>query len=69
MLRFGSENPERMRIIEKYGQGFDLIYLDGRDDARLEIVKKGILNGGDLEFLSKISGYSIEFLEKIKEDL
>ncbi len=54
MLRFGSENPERMRIIEKYGQGFDLIYLDGRDDARLEIVKKGILNGGDLEFLSNL---------------
>ncbi len=69
MLKLESENPERMRIIEKYGQGYDLFYFDGKYDARLEMVIKGILNGGDLEFLSKISGFSIEYLKKLKKDL
>lgn len=69
MLRLESENPERMRIIEKYGQGYDLLYFDAQYETRLEDAKSFIRCGVDLEIISKALGYSIEFLEKIKKEL
>lgn len=69
MLKLESENPERMRIIEKYGQGYDLFYIDGKYDAKREIARKGLLQGLDLNIISELTGFSIEYLKKIKKDL
>ncbi len=69
MLKLESENPERMRIIEKYGQGYDLIYFDGKYDAKIEIARNGILKGLDLNIISALTGFSIEYLKEIKKDI
>mgnify|MGYP003302317059 CR=1 FL=1 len=57
MLRYETENPERMKVISKYGQGFDLIYFDGKSDginqSKWEIAKKLIALGIDVETIER----------------
>ena len=37
MLTSQTKNPDVKKIIEKYGQGFDVIYFDGRFDENLKL--------------------------------
>ncbi|MBQ8017835.1 MAG: hypothetical protein IJ258_06980 [Methanobrevibacter sp.] len=38
-----TKNPEVERIIQKYGEGFDTIYFDGKADGILKIAQKGLM--------------------------
>ena len=35
MLKTQTKNSEVQRIIDKYGEGFDVIYFDGKADGKL----------------------------------
>lgn len=73
MLRYETENPERMKVISKYGQGFDLIYFDGKSDginqSKWEIAKKLIALGIDVETIAKGTGLTIDQIKELKRKL
>ena len=69
MVKLESENPEIMRIIEKYGEGFDVIYFDGKADAKIEDAKNFLAEGIDEEIISRCTGISLEVIEKLKRKL
>ena len=77
MLKTQTRNPEVQRIIEKYGEGFDTIYFDGKADgkieekaeAKLDIVKKGLSDGIDEGIISRLTGFSIDQIKDIKRKL
>jgi hypothetical protein len=64
-----SRNPEVSRIIEKYGQGFDVIYFDGKEDGKRDAAEKFLARGFDEEVISECTGISIDELKKIKRKL
>ena len=65
--------PEVARIIAKYGQGFDVIYFDGKADGKaegkLDTAKNLLAEKVDEEIISKCTGISIEELKKLKRKL
>ena len=68
------QNSEVQRIIDKYGEGFDVIYFDGKadgkTDGKLEVVKKGLANGIDEETISILhNDFSIDQIKNIKRKL
>ena len=69
MLTSQTKNPDVKKIIEKYGQGFDVIYFDGRFDAKLEIALNFLREGFDEEVISRNTGISIAELKKLKRKL
>ena len=73
MLKTQTRNPEVQRIIEKYGEGFDTIYFDGKADGKIEgkldIVKKGLSDGIDEGIISRLTGFSIDQIKDIKRKL
>ena len=81
MLKTQTRNPEVQRIIEKYGEGFDTIYFDGKTDgktegkaegkaeAKLDVVKKGLSDGIDEGIISRLTGFSIDQIKDIKRKL
>ena len=73
MLKTQTKNSEVQRIIDKYGEGFDVIYFDGKadgkTDGKLEVVKKGLANGIDEETISILTGFSIDQIKNIKRKL
>ena len=56
-----TKNSEVERIVEKYGQGFDSIYFDGKadgivegsNDTKLEIARNLLRNGLDIDFVAR----------------
>lgn len=69
MLKTQTRNSEVQRIIEKYGEGFDTIYFDGKADGKLDVVKKGLTDGIDEEIISRLTGFSINQIKDIKRKL
>ena len=69
MLTTETKQSEVERIIEKYGQGFDVIYFDGKADGKLEVVINLIKNGFDEEVISINTGLSIDQIRNIKRKL
>ena len=69
MLKTQTKNSEVQRIIDKYGEGFDVIYFDGKADGKIEVVKKGLANGIDEETISILTGFSIDQIKNIKRKL
>lgn len=85
MLKTQTKNSEVERIIEKYGQGFDVIYFDGKEDGfkdgfkdgfndgfndgKLDVAKNLLAEGLDLNIISRNTGISINELEKLKRKL
>jgi hypothetical protein len=67
------KNPEVERIIEKYGQGFDVIYFAGRADARAELrqncTRKLLAHGVDEKIISECLDIPIDELQKLKKEI
>ena len=73
MLKTKPTNPKIIRILEKYGPGFDEIYYNGYEDGIIlsskKIARKCLEAGMDINIISRSTGISIEELEKIKRTL
>lgn len=77
MLKTETKNSEVSRIIEKYGEGFDVIYFDGKADGinqgfaegKLDVAKNLLSEGIDEEVISRTTGISIENLKELKRKL
>ena len=73
MLKTLTKNAEVERIIEKYGQGFDSIYFDGKADgineAKIEIARNLLNYGSDIEFIARNTGLSIDKVKNLKREL
>ena len=69
MLKYKTENPEVRRIVERYGPGFDVIYFDGKDDAKLESATNLLNEGIDEEIISRCIGLSIDQIRELKRKL
>lgn len=72
-----TKNSEVERIVEKYGQGFDSIYFDGKADGivegryntKLEIARNLLRDGLDVDIVSKNTRLSINEIKSIKKEL
>ena len=81
LLKTLTKNAEVQRIIEKYGQGFDSIYFDGKTDgysegkndgineAKIEVAKNFLNEGFDIELVARNTGLSIDKIKKLKGEL
>ena len=69
MLKTKPTNPKIIKILEKYGPGFDEIYYNGYEDGTWQIARKCLEAGMDINIISRSTGISIEELEKIKRTL
>ena len=73
MLKTLTKNAEVERIIEKYGQGFDSIYFDGKadgiNDTKIEVARNLLANGVDEELISECTGLSIDKIKNLKREL
>lgn len=77
MLKTLTKNPEVERIIEKYGEGFDSIYFDGKadgfnegiDDGKLQVAKNFLKKGVNIELISECTGISIDKIKNLKREL
>ena len=72
-----TRDPEVERIIEKYGEGFDSIYFDGKadgfdegfDDGKLQVARNLLSDGFDEEVVSRNTGISIDKIKNLKREL
>ena len=62
LLKTLTKNPEVERIIEKYGEGFDSIYL-------LQVARNLLRDGFDEEVVSRNAGISIDKIKNLKREL
>ena len=69
MLEAETRKSEVERVIEKYGQGFDSIYFDGKYDGKIKSALNFLANGVDEELISECTGFSMDVLEKLKREL
>jgi len=85
MLKTVTTSPEVARVIEKYGEGFHLIYFEGKEDGRnqglaegrnhgitegkLEDARNLLVEGIDEEVISRCTGISIEEIRELKRKL
>lgn len=73
MLQTQTKNSEVECIIQKYGEGFDSIYFDGKADGiidtKLDVAKKALNNGIDEEIISRLTGFSIDQIKDLKRKL
>ena len=69
LLKTQTKNTEVERIIQKYGQGFDTIYFDGKYDNKLEVARNFLEDGFDEKVISKNTGLSINEIKKLKRKL
>lgn len=81
MLKTETKNPEVARIIDKYGEGFDVIYFDGKADGfeygmnrgfadgKLDVARNLLAEGVDEEVISRSTGISIDNLKELKRKL
>lgn len=81
LLKTFTRHPEVERVIEKYGEGFDTIYFDGRadgfdeginkgiDDGKLQVARNLLRDGFDEEVVSRNTGIFIDKIKNIKREL
>lgn len=69
MLKTLTKNPEVERIVEKYGEGFDSIYFDGKADGKLQVARNLLVDGFDEEVVSRNTGFSIDKIKNLKRKL
>ena len=85
MLKTLTKNAEVERIIEKYGQGFDSIYFDGKadgyqeghnegfndgcDETKLEIARNLLNYGLSIDVIARNTCLSIDKIKKLKREL
>lgn len=77
LLKTLTKNPEVECIIEKYGEGFDSIYFDGKedgfiggiDDGKLQVARNLLGDGFDENVVSCNTGISIDKIKNIKREL
>ena len=73
MLKTKPTNPKIIRILEKYGPGFDEIYYNGYEDGYAKgelkalkiIARKCLEEGLDISIISDATGLSIEEIKSI----
>ena len=73
MLKTQTKNSEVQRIIDKYGEGFDEFYFDGKADCiienKFEVARNLLKEGVEEEFISRNTGLSIDQIKNIKRKL
>ena len=73
MLKTQTKNSEVQRIIDKYGEGFDVIYFDGKADGiienKFEVARNLLKEGVEEEFISRNTGLSLDQIKNIKRKL
>ncbi len=73
MLQTQTKNSEVERIIQKYGEGFDSIYFDGKADGiidtKLDVARNLLKDGFDEEVISRNTGLSIDQIKDLKRKL
>ena len=73
MVKAFTRDPEVERIIEKYGEGFDSIYFDGKADgfneAIIQAARTLLANGFDEDVVSHITEISIDKIKNLKRKL
>ena len=69
MLKTTTKDPKVIKILEKYGPGFDEIYYNGIEDSTIKIAKNILAKGVDMDTISQCTGLSIKELEKLKRKL
>ena len=81
LLKTLTKNAEVQRIIEKYGQGFDSIYFDGKtdgysegkndgiNDTKIAVAKNLLNNDCDIEFVARNTDLPIDKIKKLKREL
>ena len=73
MLKTLTKNPEVERIVEKYGEGFDSIYFDGKadgvTDGKIQVAKNFLEDGFNEEVVSRNTGISIDKIKNLKRKL
>ena len=77
MLKTQTKNSEVQRIIDKYGEGFDVIYFDGNADGKaegiienkFEVARNFLKEGVEEEFISRNTGLSLDQIKNIKRKL
>jgi len=73
MLKTQTNKSEVQRIIDKYGEGFDVIYFDGKADGiienKFEVARNLLKEGVEEEFISRNTGLSIDQIKNIKRKL
>ena len=69
MIRYESDNPERVAVIEKYGMGFDLIYFDGKLQSKIETAENLIVEGVDEGIISRSTGIPLKKIRELKRKL
>ena len=69
MLKTQTNKSEVQRIIDKYGEGFDVIYFDGKADGKVEVARNLLKEGVEEEFISRNTGLSIDQIKNIKRKL
>ena len=69
MLRTANQDPKIAEIVEKYGWGFDELYLNGMEDNAIKNARNLLALGVDMETISLGIGISIKELEKLKRKL
>jgi len=73
MLKTQTKNSEVQRIIDKYGEGFDVIYFDGKadgkTDGKIEVARNLLKEGVEEEFISRNTGLSLDQIKNIKRKL
>ena len=72
MLKFLKKETKDEKIagiIEKYGNGFDEVYKDGKYEGKLEGAKNLLLRGFDELFVCECMNLSISKIKKLKREL
>ncbi len=64
--------PLIIKIIDMpldYDLETDIRYLQGVERSKMDVIKRGLQMGTDIQLLSTVTGKSIEEIEQIKKDL
>ena len=69
MLKTQTNKSEVQRIIDKYGEGFDVIYFDGKADGKVDVARNLLKEGVEEEFISRNTGLSLDQIKNIKRKL
>lgn len=68
-----TKKTEVERIVEKYGQGFDSIYFDGKADgiveSKLEIARNFLRDGLNVDIVARNTGLSLNEIKSLKKEL
>lgn len=69
MLQAQTKDPKVQRIIEEYGNGFDVFYLDGKADGKFDVAINLLKDGFDEEVISRNTGIPIDKIKELKRKL